>query len=64
MACCGKTTRVSTRDTPFIIGDPTETVMRARVTVSIEGLKAGAIGWFSGTTVPILVQRAVLVPVD
>lgn len=60
--CCGSTAKVGSRDDPIVIGDPTEGVTRARVTIAIEGLRAGDTGWFSGTSVPGLIASSILVP--
>lgn len=63
MACCGNRSRASTRTEPILIGDPDGSLLRARATVGIEGLRVGMIGWFTGTGVAALVAAAVLVPV-
>lgn len=64
MECCGQAqAKVTTRDDPFVIGDPADGVTRCRCTVNIEGLYAGDIGWFSGTSIPALIANATLVPV-
>lgn len=63
MACCGRPPRVSDRHHPILIGEPDGSLLRARVTVTIEGLRPGDVAWFTGSSVPALVANAVLVPV-
>lgn len=63
MACCGKTARTSSRTDPILIGDPDDSLLRARPTVGIEGLRPGEVAWFTGTSVAALVAQAILVPV-
>lgn len=63
MACCGAPARVSSRTAPILIGEEDGSLLRARVTIGIEGLRVGEVAWFTGTSVPALVAQAILVPV-
>lgn len=64
MACCGKRPRSSTPEEPILIGEADGgEVIRARVTLGMDGLRAGQIGWFTGSTVETLIAKKILVPV-
>jgi hypothetical protein len=63
-ACCGPRPRTSTADDPIVIGDPNgEPAVRARVNNNVFGLRAFAVGWFTGSNVAAAVTGGTLTPV-
>lgn len=54
---------MSSPSSPILIGQPNGAVLRARVTIGINSLRAGDTGYFTGTGVDALVTKSILVPV-
>lgn len=63
MGCCGSSKRVLDRDHPILVGDADGLLLRARTTIAMDGLRAGDMAWWTGTSVPGLVAGSILVPV-
>lgn len=64
MACCGGPRRISSPEDPIVLGDPVGAPIRARVTVSMDGLTSGDPGWFDGTDLAVYLDRRLLVALD
>lgn len=61
--CCGSPRRESSRDKPIIVGpyDPAGPVLRVRLTVAMDGLRAGDIAYYTGGHVDALIAGKQLV---
>lgn len=62
MACCGKRQRVVSPEKPIVLGEPNdEPPVRGRVTIAMNGLRAGDQGWFTGSNLATFVAQALIV---